>query len=495
MPKKGAKKGGGGKAAGMTEEERLFYMQQRAQAEEEMAKRKEEMLTQFLKDKLQKEEKNSVVNLYKLTQQWRAVLRQTHAAELRSDIAVLSQTFERVLDRKDSVIKCLVSDLSEAEQQSAQAWRSHLQCVDRLLALQKGRLAFLQQQWDTSLEELSSEFNSERAHILSMNQQECVYLEDVTFAMEQHYSEVDCEAWQDYQSTRDDIKNRNIEEKHALRIQLESRVEGLWRQVQEALQSYNEATEYRRIAFESLRTRDQCSAQEIDTQMKRLQKLQDCLSTLRSRLSSSQREGEVAARGLRATKEDVTMQARQLKAQLSQARAAERSQLANLTVHSNAASKKLQGIITKGEKILRMAEMCRKIETEHEKVLPFYTSSLTMEEQSQEKLNALEPPSEELAKAMLDYSDLERFWQRYSKVLLERLCLEKEKDVLTRENQQLQVLLRQYLDGISVSDEILRQRNPLLMVSQPTISVPATSERQRKHHTVIEAAHIMQNTL
>lgn len=49
MPKKGAKKGGAGKQAGMTEEERLLYMQQRAQAEDEMAKRKENMLTQFLK--------------------------------------------------------------------------------------------------------------------------------------------------------------------------------------------------------------------------------------------------------------------------------------------------------------------------------------------------------------------------------------------------------------------------------------------------------------
>ena len=45
------------------------------------------------------------MNLHKLTQQWRAVLRQTRATELRRDIAILSQTFERVLDRKDSVIK------------------------------------------------------------------------------------------------------------------------------------------------------------------------------------------------------------------------------------------------------------------------------------------------------------------------------------------------------------------------------------------------------
>ncbi|XP_067092646.1 dynein regulatory complex subunit 2 [Osmerus mordax] len=494
MPKKGAKKGGG-KQAGMTEEEKLLYMQQRAQAEEEMAKRKEDMLTQFLKDKLQKEERNSAVNLYKLTQQWRAVLRQTRATELRSDIAVLSQTFERVLDRKDSVIQCLVCDLSEAERQSAQALRSHLQCVDRLLALQKGRLASLEQQWNSGLNELGSEFNSERENILSQHQQEFAYLEDVIFAMEQHYTEVDNEARQDYHSTRDVIKNRNIEEKHALRIQLEGTVENLWCQFQQALRSYNEATEDRHIAFESLRTRDQRSAQEIDTQMRRLQKMQDFISMLRSRLSSSQKDSEVAAQRLRATREEVTLQSRHLKAQLSRARTAERSQLANLTIHSNAAAKKLKGIIDKGEKLLRLAEMCRKLETEHEKVLPFYTSSLTTEEQNQARAHAMETPHGELAKAMQNYSDLELFWHRYNKVLLERLCLEREKDVMTQENEHLRVLLRQYLDGISVSDEILRHRNPLLMVSRPTLIANLSKDGQRKRHTVIEASHVVQRIL
>lgn len=96
---------------------------------------------------------------------------------------------------------------------------------------------------------------------------------------------------------------------------------------------------------------------------------------------------------------------------------------------------------------------------------------------------------------MLDYLVLERFWQRYNKVLLERLCLERERGALTQENQQLRILLRQYLDGISVSDEILRHRNPLLMVSRPTLAVQPTADAQRKRHTVIEAAHVVQRTL
>ena len=46
MPKKGKKSG---KLSKMTEEERVMYLEQQRLAEEEMRKKKEDMLTQFLK--------------------------------------------------------------------------------------------------------------------------------------------------------------------------------------------------------------------------------------------------------------------------------------------------------------------------------------------------------------------------------------------------------------------------------------------------------------
>uniref|UniRef100_A0A671V010 Dynein regulatory complex subunit 2 n=1 Tax=Sparus aurata TaxID=8175 RepID=A0A671V010_SPAAU len=187
MPKKAKK--GGGKGGGKTEEEKLLYLQQRAQAEEEMAKQKEEILTQFLKDKLQREERNTAVNLMKLNEGWRSILRQTRTTELREDITVLSQTFERRLDALDSIIKvndqippsqsscrtstCLTSclsvlqnlegDLQEAERQSAQVRRIHLQHLERLRAQRDKRLMFVQQQWENGLQHLSSMFSSERS--------------------------------------------------------------------------------------------------------------------------------------------------------------------------------------------------------------------------------------------------------------------------------------------------------------------------------------------
>jgi len=67
---------------------------------------------------------------------------------------------------------------------------------------------------------------------------------------------------------------QDLEDKHALRIHLESVVEDLWNQFTVALKNYQEATEERKKAFEDLKARDEKSAREIDMQMRKLQRIQ-----------------------------------------------------------------------------------------------------------------------------------------------------------------------------------------------------------------------------
>lgn len=104
---------------------------------------------------------------------------------------------------------------------------------------------------------------------------------------------------------------------------------------------------------------------------------------------------------------------------------------------------------------------------------------------------------------MLDYTALDQFWKRYNKVLLERWALDREKAVLSQDNQKLRLLLKQYLDGISVSDEVLSQHNSLLILNNRSNlsqkvapQVPVTDKRvQRPVHNIIEAAHVVSRTL
>nr|KAG5713237.1 hypothetical protein BaRGS_007764 [Batillaria attramentaria] len=469
-----AKKKKSGKLGKMTEEERIAYEEQKRLAEEEMRKKKEDMLLQFLKDKLAKEERASKFNLNKLNHQWRNIMREAKSRELKKDIEILSQTFERVIDRKDAVIKSLTKDLAEAEEQYAMAFRSHLQNIDYLIGLQKERLHTLEHECAEELEIIREEFDTERAMLKEQHDKEMNDIADILFAMEQNFQERENDAKAEFQSMRDEIKNKNLEEKHALRVQLEMKVDDLWQQFRMALQNYNETTEERKTAFEALKVKDEKSAKEIELQMRKLQRI--------------------------AERERMTAHFQELKAQMNKIRDAEREKLTKLTLESSAAIKELKRQKEKGEQILRLAEMCRKLETEEEKVLPFYASSLTKEEQEDVEAAELEPPSEPLAMVMHEYTALANFWKRYNKVLLEKLALDKERQTMMGENAQLRTLLKQYLDGISVNDEILSQVNPLFIVNNKTnvkLNVPVTDPRVRRPppQTVIEAAHAVKYIL
>ncbi|EAW58021.1 coiled-coil domain containing 65, isoform CRA_b [Homo sapiens] len=449
----------------LSDEKQLLLFQQKLLAEEEMAKKKERLLSQFLKDKLAKEEHNSALNLNKINTQWRTVLREVKTRELHKDIEILSQTFERVVDCKDNVIKSLAKDLSEAEEQYAHALRSHLHNVDQLLALQRHRLSLLEESYNMELEALTKEFETERKTIIDQHEKEIHYLQDIFMAMEQNYIDSEYESKLEFQSMWNDLKNMNLEEKHFLRLHLENRVEDLWRKFQDVLKNYTDATEDRKAAFETLQVKDEKSSKEIEVQMKKIQKLQDAITISKGKIMIHSRESEDENRYIRNDKELVLVQLRKLKAQRTQARAASQKNLVRLTLESNATLKALRKIVDKGEKILKLAEICRKFETEEEKVLPFYSSVLTPKEQEGIQKNNLEELTEELTKVMVDYIGMENFWKRYNKVKLEQLSLQHRRAQLLDINGKLREMLKQYLDGISVSDEVLSQLNPLFIVN------------------------------
>ncbi|KXZ51819.1 hypothetical protein GPECTOR_11g26 [Gonium pectorale] len=69
-------------------------------------------------------------------------------------------------------------------------------------------------------------------------------------------------------------------------------------------------------------------------------------------------------------------------------------------------------------------------------------------------------------KEVQEWDYLNRFFKRYNKALLDKAAIDKEKARLERENADLRSILKQYLDGISVNDDVLNNPvNPLLVVN------------------------------
>jgi hypothetical protein len=63
---------------------------------------------------------------------------------------------------------------------------------------------------------------------------------------------------------------------------------------------------------------------------------------------------------------------------------------------------------------------------------------------------------------------LDKFNKKYNKAFLETLALQSERAELEDENATLKDLLKQYLEGISVSESVLAKDNTLFVVNGKT---------------------------
>ena len=175
-------------------------------------------------------------------------------------------------------------------------------------------------------------------------------------------------------------------------------------------------------------------------------------------------------------------------------REAEGRRLQELVINSQASIAALQAKLEKAERILKLAELARKLETEREKVLPFYESSVEEEEKAAADAADIRKSLQTSAtgkdgQVVEEWDYLNNFFKRYNKVLLDEQAIERERDRLKRENTDLRSILKQYLDGISVNEDVINAPNPLLVVNHKTNIVMPNAQRQPVATTVIEANH------
>ncbi len=83
---------------------------------------------------------------------------------------------------------------------------------------------------------------------------------------------------------------------------------------------------------------------------------------------------------------------------------------------------------------------------------------------------------------------MQQFSKRYNKVFLDKLALQNKFGSLSDENARLRSILKQYLDGITLSESVLSQLNPLIVVNGKT-NAPLR-QRGPLQITCVEAAHV-----
>lgn len=123
------------------------------------------------------------------------------------------------------------------------------------------------------------------------------------------------------------------------------------------------------------------------------------------------------------------------------------------------------------QRLSLQAESCQK-------VVPFYPTLLMTDEGEEEALGdeALEMREEfaslaayarsQTGKTVDRWNMLDNFLRKYNSVLLDKEAIKREEGRLQQENADLRSILKQYLDGISVNNNVLAGPNPLMVVNE-----------------------------
>ncbi|XP_037543129.1 dynein regulatory complex subunit 2 [Nematolebias whitei] len=433
MPKKG--RGGGT----MSEEKRLLQKQHCELADEEMAKKKKETLMLYLQDKVQKEQSNMAVNLLKLSEGWRKILLQTRDAELRKDLMVLQQTLERQLDELNFIIQKLVRDRQEAELQAAQVQQSHLEQVDFLWTKQEKRLKHVQQHWDSVLQDISSTSNSEKDRMLSDLEKQKIKVQDEQLPVESKETMDEDEllssgslSWclSNQEDMVLDVSTYNMKDRMSQNLQA------------------CHLSKHKSKTLDEQISRDK---KQMKTKMQNITRLQVRIAQLKQQIVSTKTEKVLMEQDLRTAVHSIRQKCLQLRDQLVRDRGAARKKLVELSDWSGAAAKTLHTVISKGEKVLHVAEICHKLQSRQE-VLPGEVEDL-----------------QHLLNVALQHRDL----------------LRNQQLDLSWENHQLEVLLRP-------GDSLDGHHGPLLVSQAPSTSVPPAADRG---HNIIEASKSVQHCL
>ncbi|GKT34337.1 Dynein regulatory complex protein like protein [Aduncisulcus paluster] len=428
----------------------------------------------------EEEERMARINKAKVSERWRSVLREVKKEDLVEELELLSQSYERQLDTKDGVIRLLNSYLELADEQHKREVRQQVSTLDEIALLGKRHLSKLQSEFDSSSAALKEEYKKEmeemeRRHLYQVRTQAAIIQ-----ALKAEQSRKEKSLKDDQEAQLSALHSSSRETINIMRLTLKARQDQLKEHFKESHAAYVAATEQRSRNYKALRNNDQRKSADITEQAKKLKKLQASLAKWRAKLSST--EAEYAGRNatLREEKAGVTRHFSSLKRMMVHMREEERKRLARLVLKTKEVEKKLESQKSQGERVLRLAQLCMKLETDYERIRPFASHIESIElkdeidaEREEELKHRKEEEEMEGEKAEVDKEikevitsaeGLRPFYRRMNRVLMDRLALERQQAALREENRLLREALQEFLDGLTINDHTFDQENPIMVV-------------------------------
>lgn len=412
---------------------------------------------------VEEEIKISKINKIKLLNDWRVVMRIAKVDELRKDINLYMSNFNRELDNKDAILQMLDADIDEAEEQYHIALNNHFVHLQQLTNLQDNRIKALFKEFDKDVNELEIEFSSEFNQIKDNFEEEQNEINKMLKFIQMEKEVKELKQKENFRQMKENllsaIKEKNTKTQEKIQKMTDNELNIFNSELNDIKAKAKEKNQLDKNYIDELNTLDR----KITALKSKVDKLTDLHKQLKTKIKQNQEDWEQKNRSLKDEKEKIMKSYKKLKVKMIAFRNGQKDKLKNLVKNSYDCNSKLREYIDLSEKILRLAEICRRLETEKEKILPYYTSSDGSQDDitlpNPDKIVGIDP------KLYDEIEALKNFWKRYNKVLLDVVSIRKQKEEIEKQNELLKSMLQQYYDGFTVNNAVLNSKeNPLLII-------------------------------
>lgn len=401
-----------------------------------------EKLKQQKREELKREIAAQSLRREELDKTWRAMMLKIKEPVFKQDIEVLWHVFERTYDKKDHLIGYTMKLMDVADDQFQRTVASFCDTIDRMIN------KFL-----SDLDDLSLDNDVRTAALLKRADDETNSIMTDHTAAETHlqlllyhaHTTADTLAWTTrgenmVKADEDRTTYSNVRE--ILRSFLENTYNVMWDEYKAVLRAYVTGTAENQKAVRKLRRKENMMADIIASQSKKIANSDGILKRLRLELAAYESGTKQAV--FRERRNRHRNACFRLKHQMNTGIATDVKQLALLVKVTDDTLEWLEKAFKKIDKILRMAGLCRKFETQREKVLPF--GSYLPHSPTASKMNIRKQQSDDslVLNALSTTSGLTRLWHRVSKAELSKRALYREKILLEEENALIERTIEEF---------------------------------------------------
>ncbi|GBP61331.1 Dynein regulatory complex subunit 2 [Eumeta japonica] len=421
-----------------TKEEKRLAALRKAQERERELKRKE----------LKREVAAQALRRAELEKLWLDTVLKMKEPIIRQDMEVMWHSFERTCDKKDHLIKYLIYLTQIANDQYQRTVANFCETVDAVIN------KFL-----TDMERIAKENDKQVTELLERCEEDFNRVRSDHNAAETHlhlllyhgHTTSDKKAW----AARgvnfvkaDEERNKFLDERDKLRSFLENIYSHTWDQYVATIKAYVSETSDIQKKVRQLRQKEATMADVIATQEKKIGSNSELIAKLRNELQlyeSGTKQAEFR------DNRDRHRNARdKIKSDLIDGCKTDAERLAQLVRVTDDTSDWLVKAQKKAKKVLSVAALCRRLETQREKIF-LYTSDLTIAPAvSKDEVVVAQRSSNEslIANTTAATTGLARLWQRMSKAELSYRALIREKRVLTRDSMIIKLKLAESEDNM-----------------------------------------------